>query len=123
MSNDSDSRAKSNANLIPWKPGESGNPGGRPVAARNKLQGAFVNALAADFELHGKDAIERARIEDPIGYVKVVASLMPKQVEETKPLDDLSDAELTAAIALLRSRLADAHGAGAGPAGEPPTAH
>lgn len=102
-----------------FAPGQSGNPGGKPKAARNRLQGAFLNALAEDFDTHGKDAIVRAREEDPMGYVKAIAALMPKQVEQSQPLDDLTDAELTAGIALLRARLTGGNGAGTGTAGEP----
>jgi hypothetical protein len=96
-----------------WKPGESPNPGGKPKAARNRLQGGFLNALADDFDTHGKKAIADAREKDPVGYTKAIASLMPKQVEQSQPLDDLTDAELTAGIALLRSRLSGGAGAGA----------
>lgn len=102
-----------------FAPGESGNPGGKPKAARNRLQGAFLNALADDFDKNGKDAIVRAREEDPMGYVKAVAALMPKQVEQSQPLEDMTDVELVAAIAWLRSRLADPVRAGEASAGEP----
>lgn len=102
-----------------FAPGQSGNPGGKPKAARNRLQGAFLNALAADFDEHGKDAIVRAREDDPMGYIKAIAALMPKQVEQSQPLDDLTDAELTAGIALLRARLTGGDGAGAGASSEP----
>lgn len=94
-----------------FKPGESGNPGGKVKGARNRLQARFLNELADDFDQHGKAAIVRAREEDPMGYVKAVAALMPKQVEQTQPLEDLTDAELTAGIALLRARLTGADGA------------
>jgi hypothetical protein len=107
----------------PWQPGQSGNPGGKPKGARNRIQGAFLNALADDFDAHGKKALEAAREKDPMGYVKAIASLMPRQVEETKPLDDLTDAELVAGIALLRSRLAETSGAGTEPSPESSTAH
>lgn len=99
-------------NLQPFEPGKSGNPGGKPKAARNRLQGGFLNALADDFDTHGKKAIEAAREKDPVGYIKAIASLMPKQVEQSQPLDDLTDAELTAGIALLRSRLSGSAGKG-----------
>lgn len=105
-------------NLKPFQPGESGNPGGKPKAARNRLQGAFLNALAADFDEHGKAAIVRAREDDPMGYVKAIAALMPKQVEQSQPLDDLTDAELTAGIALLRARLTGGTGERASAPGE-----
>lgn len=107
--------SKSLENLKPFKPGESGNPGGKPKHARNRLQNAFLIRLADDFDEHGKDAIEAAREKDPVGYIKAIASLMPKQVEETKPLDDLTDAELIAGIALLRARLVGASGEGSNP--------
>lgn len=104
--------------LKPYKPGETGNPGGKPVAARNRLTRHFLNALADDFEEHGKQAIIDAREKDPMGYVKAIGALMPKQVEQAQPLDDLTDAELVAGIALLRSRLAHQTGAGVGAAPE-----
>jgi hypothetical protein len=113
----------SKSNLKSFQPGQSGNPGGKPKGARNRLTAHFLNALADDFEVHGKKAIESARTEDPLGYVKVVGALMPKQIEHTTPLEDLTDAELTAGIALLRSRLAQGNGARARKATESPTAH
>lgn len=99
-----------------FKAGVSGNPGGKPKNARNRLQVKFLEALADDFEANGVTAIVNARKEDPMGYVKAIVQLMPKQVEETKPLDDVSDAELVAAIALIRAQLARNAGAGAGDA-------
>lgn len=103
-------------NLKPFEPGKSGNPGGKAKGARNRLQGGFLNALADDFDAHGKAAIEAAREKDPVGYIKAIASLMPKQVEQSQPLDDLTDAELVAGIALLRARLTGGAGTGAGEA-------
>lgn len=98
-----------------FKPGQSGNPGAVP-RSRDKLTRAFANALAADFEKHGVQAIEDARTADPVKYVQIVASLMPKQIEQTQPLDDIGDDELLAAIAFLRSQLTpEGTGDGAGP--------
>jgi hypothetical protein len=99
-----------------FKPGQSGNPGGRAKNSRNFLQVAFLKALAEDFEVNGPQAIIDAREADPMGYVKTIAALMPKQVEQTQPLDDLTDAELVAGIALLRARLTG----GAGEGGDTP---
>ena len=36
-------------NLKPFKPGQSGNPKGRPKGARNRLGTQFLEALEADF--------------------------------------------------------------------------
>lgn len=106
-----------------FKPGQSGNPGGMAKGTRQKLNGDFVRALSKDFDSHGVEAIERARLEDPMGYVKVIASLLPKQVEQTQPLDDLTDAELVAGIALLRARLTGAPGKGTDSPAEPSQTH
>ena len=91
-----------------FKPGRSGNPGGKPVGSRNKLQGDFMRALSEDFAEHGKAAIAQCRMEKPDVYLRIVASLFPKDMEVQHPLDDLSDEELENAIALLREELGKA---------------
>jgi hypothetical protein len=63
----------------PWKPGESGNPAGRPKGARNKINEDFLDALQVDFEQHGPTVIARVRQTMPHIYLKVVASLLPKE--------------------------------------------
>jgi hypothetical protein len=101
--------------LIPYTKGKSGNPGGKAVGTRNRLQGSFWRALAEDFDEHGVQAIRDARESDPMGYIKTVASLMPRQFEQTSPLNELTDAELNAGIDYLRSKLSIASlGTGAG---------
>ncbi len=90
--------------------------GGRPLGSRNRLQAGFLHALADDFAKYGKGAIEHARRIDPMGYVKTIANLMPKQFEQTTPLEELSDSELIAAIALIRSKLSVGAGKGIGEA-------
>jgi hypothetical protein len=106
-----------------FKPGQTGNPGGKPVNARNRLTAHFLNRLADDFEEHGKQAIVEARTKDPMGYIKAIGALMPKQIEQTQPLDDLNDTELLAAIAFLRSRLTDGAGTRTTATPELPQAH
>jgi hypothetical protein len=99
-----------------FKPGNLANPGGKPVKSRNRLQGDFVRRLADDFERYGIYAIARARHYDPLGYLRVCASLMPKEVELMQPLGDISDEQLDAAIIAVRAILA-AQGDGTGPIG------
>ena len=65
----------------PWKPGESGNPAGRPKGSRNKLSEEFVAEVYADWCEHGAAAIQTVRETRPDVYVKVVASLLPRQVQ------------------------------------------
>ena len=44
-----DGTEKKLRNLKPFKPGQSGNPKGRPKGARNRLGTQFLEALEADF--------------------------------------------------------------------------
>lgn len=99
----------------PWRfqPGQSGNPRGRPKGARSRLSEAFLEKLAADFEENGEGVIIKVRAEKPADYLKVVASLLPKQVEvKDAALDDLSDAELADIVLAAREarRLAEEGG-------------
>lgn len=105
--------------LKPFQPGQSGNPGGKPTGARNRLTAHFLNALVEDFETHGKAAIQKCREEKPEAYVKVIAALCPKEIEIKRPLQEMEDAELLAAVRALESFLASrANEAGAAEAGQ-----
>ena len=74
--------------------GNSGN-GGRKKGARSKLGEAFLADLCADWEEHGKAAIERVRCEKPDVYLKVVASILPRDLNvNINPLEDATDDEL-----------------------------
>ena len=98
-----------NKNLKPVRPGEVRNPAGRPKGSRNKLSEAFLQALADDFEANGKSAVKKVRAERPQDYLKIIAAVMPKQIETApaKPLEELTDAELTAIIRDGQAALAD----------------
>ena len=99
------------ANLAPpLKPGQTLNPGGRPVGARTRLTAHYLNALADDFAKHGKKAIVECRESKPDRYLMVVAALMPKQIEVTRPLDGLTDDELAAIAEQLRSQVGFSQG-------------
>jgi len=65
---------------VPFKPGQSGNPAGRPKGARSRLGEAFVDALLADWQENGVQAIIDMRDEKPADYVKVIASILPKEL-------------------------------------------
>lgn len=56
-----------------------GNPG-RPKGAKNKLQEAFWKDFAAAWEANGATALNRVIEEDPATFVKVAASVMPKDL-------------------------------------------
>jgi hypothetical protein len=81
--------------------------GGRTKGVKNRLSHAFLTALAEDFEQHGVDAIKIARVERPVEYVRIVAGLMPRELEITETqLMQIPDDELDAFIEFARQRLA-----------------
>ncbi len=61
-----------------WKPGQTGNPAGRPKGTKDAINKAFVDDVTKDWRECGKEALERARKERPAEYVRMVASLLPK---------------------------------------------
>ncbi len=81
--------------------------GGRARGARNKLSHAFLADLLADYEAHGAETIRICRVERPVEYVKMIAGLLPKELEITETyLMELPDDELTAAIEHFRRQFA-----------------
>lgn len=90
----------------PWQPGQSGNPAGRAKGSRNKLGEAFLDALHDDFKEHGVAAIEAVRAEKPDQYLKVIASILPKELNiKVDPLDDMTDEQLNLRIRQLAAAL------------------
>jgi hypothetical protein len=75
----------------PFEPGNSFSPG-RPKSAKNRLHRSFVDALHADFQEHGAAAIKICRIEDPANYLRIIASILPRELMiENSTAADLSD--------------------------------
>lgn len=85
-----------------FKPGQSGNPAGRPKGSRNKLGEDFIHALQQDFAVHGKAAIATVREKKPDQYLKVIASILPKDINlNVNDLGDMSDDDLIRRIRTL----------------------
>jgi uncharacterized protein DUF5681 len=113
---------------LKFKPGQSGNPAGRPKGSRNALGEAFIEAMHADFEAHGVAAIVQVREEKPDQYLKVIASILPKDLNvNINQMDDLTDDQLIQRIRSLDSAIRpflDAQGASGSVGGTgPETAH
>ncbi len=79
---------------------QSGGPGGSgcPKGSRNRLAEAFLDALHADFLEHGVAAIEAARVESPLGHVRIVAGLLPQKLQVESGPGGMSDDQLVAII-------------------------
>lgn len=104
-----------------------GNPG-RPKGARNKLGEAFIEDMLADWEANGPAAIRKVRTEKPDAYLKVVASILPKDLNvNINNTDHLTDEQLIERIRQLDATIRpflDSEGAnGANGDTGAPTAH
>lgn len=79
-----------------FKPGQSGNPAGRPKGSRDKLSFAFIEALSKTFDEKGLESLERLMEEQPAQYHNIIAKLMPKIMELSGP--DGSDIPLSGTV-------------------------
>lgn len=92
---------------------------GRPKGARNKLGEAFIEALHDDFTEHGIAAIQTVRSEKPDQYLKVIASLLPKDVNlNINDAESMTDDELIARIRELDAAISPFLAGRASEAGE-----
>jgi hypothetical protein len=74
-------------------------------STRSALYRDFVSALVEDFKTHGKTAIAIVRVERPDTYLKVIASLCPRElIYENASAAELSDTELAEMIQHYRTQ-------------------
>ena len=104
-----------------------GNPG-RPKGSRNKLGEAFLEDMLADWEANGPAAIREVRETKPDAYLKVVASILPRDLNvNINQTDHMTDEQLVERIRSLDAAIRpflDAEGAGGANSGPgPQTAH
>ncbi|HEX7720469.1 MAG TPA: hypothetical protein VF389_11735 [Woeseiaceae bacterium] len=90
------------------------NGGGRPKGSRNKLGEDFLKALSEDFAEHGAEAISECRESKPKDYVKIIASLLPKEATLHIERKDVSEEELLDRLRALHARIAPFVGQGDG---------
>jgi hypothetical protein len=63
-----------------WMPGESGNPAGRPVGARQKIAEALLADLHEVWAEHGKDVLTRLAKDDPGKLASIAYGLLPRDI-------------------------------------------
>lgn len=108
MPTDTASALSQQSGLKAWKPGESGNPAGRQKGSRNKLGEAFLEDMLTDWGQHGKAVIEAVRADKPDQYLKVVASILPRELNvKVGDLDELTDDQLHRQYAAIAKALVD----------------
>jgi hypothetical protein len=89
-------------NLRPqWKPGQSGNPAGRPKGARQKLAEAFLEGMLCAYAKGGAKAIEDVMKDEPAKFLSALVAILPKQVE----MDGEVKVRVTSAVDSLISKL------------------
>lgn len=101
----SDSRENTQKKRIIGRPFQPGNPG-KPKGVKHKLQEDFLKDVQAAWETKGAQAIADMIEEKPGDFVKMVASLIPK--EATLNINDnseMTDDELAKRVRELAAQL------------------
>ena len=91
-----------------FRRGVSGNPHGNRHRTRHLLNQEFMQALLLHFRQHGKKAIEKVARNQPAVYVKILALLVPRemQIEQTNRIKQMTDEEIEQAIEAIQTMLA-----------------
>jgi hypothetical protein len=104
---------------------------GRPIGSKPKLAEAFIRDVYTDWQEHGPDVLARVRSEQPAMYLRVVASMIPAQLQvqvvdsfEAMALQDLRSfiAQEVRGLGLTATVIDQecaAHGITEAPAGKP----
>ena len=82
--------------------------GGRAKGTRNKLTADFIAALCRRFEEEGEACLRIVVKEEPATFLKLIASVIPKELEiNPNALAELTDDQLDIIARVLRSRSAN----------------
>jgi hypothetical protein len=105
-----------------WKPGQSGNPKRRALGSRHKLNEKFILALHDDFVEHGAAVIEKVRIRKPEIYLKVIASILPRElhVKDQSAFEGMSIEQIDETLSAIKTVIATSAPAGLGEGKTPP---
>ena len=80
-----------------WKPGQSGNPKGAPLGTKRKMGEDFLADMHEAWLERGKEVIAKIIKNEPSVFLRVMAALMPRDIELTITIsraERLTDDEL-----------------------------
>ena len=88
---------------------------GSTGGALNSLGEEFVASLYASYERHGRAAIERVREGDPVAFIRIIVSVLPKEVKlNHSPPDELTADEIDQRIRAFQALIDELHRTGYG---------
>ena len=67
-------------NLKPWKPGQSGNPAGKPPGTRHAFSQGFIRDFALVWQEEGLEAVRKVARKSPESFVAIAAKVCPADV-------------------------------------------
>jgi hypothetical protein len=86
---------------------------GSTGGALNSLGEELVASLYDSYEQDGRAAIERVREEDPVAFIRIIVSVLPKEVKlNHSPPDELSAEEIDQRICAFQALIDELHRAG-----------
>lgn len=101
-----------------WKPGQSGNPNGRPIGARARISEKLLADLAGVWEEHGASVLQRLAVTEPAKLAQIAYGLLPRDVfisVEQRTPGNLDPDEWTILRRVIDLIQANANGAELGP--------
>lgn len=95
-----------------WKPGQSGNPKGRPKGSLNATTKAVLTLLEGEAETITRVAIEAAKAGDMMAVRLVLDRLVPNAKERAVELPDMPDTSTSAGVSQAQQRILESVAAG-----------
>jgi hypothetical protein len=91
-----------------FAPGVSGNPGGSPYRARERLNADTIREMHLAFNRGGRKAIDKVMKNQPAVFLKLLVLLVPREmrVEHTGGVKAMTDEQLEAGIEAITAMLA-----------------
>ena len=86
-------------------PGAALNPRGRPKGSKNALGQAFVDDLYQDWQVNGAAVIETVRTDKPDVYLKVIAQIIPRDIDVNVNVNEMTPEQIIARIRQLDKQL------------------